>query len=215
MHDSASSLLVLVAIALMDIGEVVFGGVGSGLYGMMLFAILSVFIAGLMVGRSPELLGRKIEAREVQLSVLGVIAPSFVVLVFTAISLAVPSARASISNSGPRGFSEVLYAFSSAAGNNGSALAGLSVNTPFYNIMMGFGILMGRYLVIVPTVAIAGSVSRKMPVPESAGTFGTDTPSFALLLASVVLIIGGLSFFPALTLGPVVEHFLALAGRLF
>ena len=215
MHASGSSILVLVATTLMAIGEVVFGGVGSGLYGMILFVILAVFIAGLMVGRSPEYLGRKIEAREVQYSMLGVIAPSFVILAFTSLALALPAGRASILNAGPRGFSEVLYAFSSAAGNNGSALAGLNANTPFYDVMMGLGMLIGRYLVIVPAMAIAGSVSKKLPVPESAGTFRTDTPSFAVLLVFVVLIVGGLTFFPALALGPIAEHFLSLAGRLF
>jgi K+-transporting ATPase ATPase A chain len=215
MHASGSPVMVLVTTFLMALGEVVFGGVGSGLYGMILFALLAVFIAGLMVGRSPEFLGRKIESREVQLSMLGVIAPSFVILVFAAIALALPVGRSSILNSGPRGFAEVLYAFSSAAGNNGSALAGLNANTPFYNMMMGIGMLIGRYLVIVPVLAIAGSLCRKQPSPESAGTFRTDTLSFAILLVFVVLIIGGLTFFPALALGPIAEGFLASAGRLF
>ena len=215
MHASGSPILVLVTTTLMAIGEVVFGGIGSGLYGMLLFALLAVFIAGLMVGRSPEFLGRKIESREVQLAMLGVIAPSFVILVFSSIALLVPAGSSSILNRGPRGFSEVLYAFSSAAGNNGSALAGLNANTPFWNLMMAVGMLIGRYLVIVPVVAIAGSVSKKLPVPESSGTFRTDNASFTILLVCIVLIVGGLTFFPALALGPLVEHFLGLAGRLF
>jgi potassium-transporting ATPase potassium-binding subunit len=215
MQASGSPILVLVSISLMAIGEVVFGGLGSGLYGLVLFALLAVFIAGLMVGRSPEFLGRKIESREVQLAMLGVIAPSFVILVFSAVALLLPAGTSSILNRGPRGFSEVLYAFSSAAGNNGSALAGLNTATPFWDLMMAAGMLIGRYLVIVPVVAIAGSVSKKLPVPESSGTFRTDNGSFAILLVFIVLIVGGLTFFPALALGPLVEHFLGLSGRLF
>jgi K+-transporting ATPase ATPase A chain len=215
MQASGSPILLLVSTSLMAIGEVVFGGLGSGLYGMVLFAILAVFIAGLMVGRSPEFLGRKIESREVQLAMLGVIAPSFVILVFSAAALLLPEGTSSILNRGPRGFSEVLYAFSSAAGNNGSALAGLNANTPFWNLAMAAGMLIGRYLIIVPVVAIAGSVSKKLPVPESSGTFRTDNASFAVLLIFIVLIVGGLTFFPALALGPLVEQFLGLSGRLF
>ncbi len=215
MLASGSPILVLVATFFITLGEVVFGGVGAGVYGILLFAIISVFIAGLMVGRGPELLGRKIESREVQLAMLGVIAPNFIILVFSAIALVIPSARASILNAGPRGFTEVLYAFASAAGNNGSALAGLATNTPFYNTMMGLGMLVGRYCVIWPALAIAGSLAAKRPIPESAGTFRTDTVSFALLLCAIVVIVGGLTFFPALALGPIAEHFLAASGRLF
>jgi K+-transporting ATPase ATPase A chain len=213
--DSASPTAVLVAAFNMMLGEVAFGGVGSGLYGMLVFAIVAVFIAGLMVGRGPEYLGRKIEAREVKLAMIAVIAPSFVILAFSSLALSIPAGTASILNRGPRGFSEVLYAFSSAAGNNGSSLGGLAANTVFYNLMTGLGMLIGRYGVIAPVVAIAGSLAAKRPVPESAGTFRTDNLSFALLLVAVVVIVGGLTFLPALSLGPIVEGLLAPAGCLF
>lgn len=213
--DSASPGAVLVAAFNLMLGEVAFGGVGSGLYGMLVFAIVAVFIAGLMVGRGPEYLGRKIEAREVKLAMIAVIAPSFVILAFSSIAFSVPAGVSSILNRGPRGFTEVLYAFSSAAGNNGSALGGLRANTAFYDLMTGLGMLIGRYGVIAPVIAIAGSLAAKRPVPESAGTFRTDNLSFALLLAAVVVIVGGLTFLPSIFLGPIVEGLLMKSGRLF
>lgn len=215
MHASMSPLAALVELSNMMIGEVVFGGVGAGLYGLFVFALLAVFIAGLMVGRSPEFMGRKIEAREIQLAMVAVVLPSFVILGGTAFALLHPEGRAAILNAGPRGFSEVLYAFTSAAANNGSAFAGLAAGKDFYCAALGGAMLIGRYGVIVPVLLIGRSLAAKKEIPASAGTFRTDTPLFAGLLAVVVLIVGGLTFFPALTLGPVVEHFLAAAGARF
>jgi K+-transporting ATPase ATPase A chain len=215
MLDSAPPLAVLAACLNIMLGEVVFGGVGAGLYGLFLFAILAVFIAGLMVGRGPEYIGRKIEAREVRLAMIGILAPSAAILAFSALALTVPAGRAAILNAGPRGFSEVLYAFSSAAGNNGSALAGLGTSTTFYDLLLGIAMLIGRYGVILPVAAIAGSLAAKRRAPEGAGTLRTDSPSFAFLLAFVVLIVGGLTFFPALALGPIAEALLQARGALF
>ncbi len=197
------------------LGEVIFGGVGSGLYGMVLFIILAVFIAGLMVGRTPEYLGKKIEAAEIKLAVVGILSPSLVILIFSAIACLTDQGLVSLANKGPHGLSEILYAFSSAAGNNGSAFAGLNANTNFYNILTGLGMLIGRFAVIIPVLAIAGNLVSKKTSPPSSGTFPTEGLLFAVLLAATVFIIGALTFFPALCLGPIMEHFLMLAGRSF
>jgi K+-transporting ATPase ATPase A chain len=212
MHDSLSPLSGLVAMFNMMLGEIIFGGVGSGLYGMIIFVFITVFIAGLMVGRTPEFLGKKVEAYEIKMAILAVLAPSVVIKLFTAIACVVPAGLAGLNNSGPHGFSEMLYAFSSAAGNNGSAFAGLTANTPFYNLMLGFGMIIGRFGVIIPVMAIAGNMAKKKITPESAGTFKTDNWLFVLLLISVILIVGGLTFFPPLAVGPIVEHFLMNLG---
>jgi len=212
MHDSLSPLSGLVSMFNMMLGEIIFGGVGSGLYGIIIFVFITVFIAGLMVGRTPEFLGKKIEAYEMKMAILAVLAPSIVIKLFTAIACSVPAGLAGLNNAGPHGFSEILYAFSSAAGNNGSAFAGLNANTPFYNLMLGFGMIIGRFGVIIPVMAIAGSMARKKITPESAGTFKTDNWLFVLLLISVILIVGGLTFFPPLAVGPIVEHFLMNLG---
>jgi potassium-transporting ATPase potassium-binding subunit len=199
----------------MMLGEVIFGGVGAGMYGILVFVLLTVFIAGLMVGRSPEYLGKKIEAFEVKMAVVALLVPSAVILVFSAIAVATPAGLSSLSNAGPHGLSQILYAFSSAAGNNGSAFAGLNANTVFYNLLLGLGMLIGRFGVIVPVLAISGRLVRKKRTPPSAGTFPTDSLLFAVLLIGVIVIVGGLTFFPALALGPVTEHILMLAGRTF
>jgi len=197
------------------LGEVIFGGVGAGLYGMIIFVILTVFIAGLMVGRSPEYLGKKIEAFEVQMAIVAVLAPSFVILIFTAWASMSQMGLSSLNNTGPHGFSEMLYSFSSAAGNNGSAFAGLNANTPFYNLTLGMGMLIGRFGVIIPVLAIAGNMAEKKITPPSAGTFHTDNWLFAGLLIATILIVGGLTFFPALSLGPIIEHLLMNKGFTF
>ena len=215
MHDSFSPLAGGVAIFNMLLGEVVFGGVGSGTYGMVLFVVLTVFIAGLMVGRTPEYLGKKIEARDVLLAVIGVLLPSAAVLIFSAISLVTSSGLASLSNAGPHGLSEILYAFASPANNNGSAFAGLNALTPHYTILTSIAMLIGRFGVIIPVMALAGSLSGKKYTPPSVGTFPTEGYLFVILLIAVVIIVGALTFFPALTLGPVMEHFLMLNGRTF
>jgi K+-transporting ATPase ATPase A chain len=188
------------------LGEVSPGGVGAGLYGMLVFAILAVFIAGLMVGRTPEYLGKKIQAAEMKLIVLYILAVPIFVLVFTGISLVMDTSKASILNSGPHGLTEVTYAFTSAANNNGSAFGGLTGNTDWYNTTLGISMLFGRFMLIVPLLAIAGSLARKQPVPASAGTFPTGTPLFTGLLVGVVLIVVGLTYFPVLSLGPIVEQ---------
>jgi K+-transporting ATPase ATPase A chain len=215
MHDSLSPLAGLVALFNIMLGEVIFGGVGSGLYGMIIFIILTVFIAGLMVGRTPEYLGKKVEAFEVKMAILAVLAPNIVIKLFSAIACSTDIGLSSLSNSGPHGLSEILYAFSSAAGNNGSAFAGLNANTVFYNLLLGFGMLIGRFGVIIPVMAVAGSMAKKKIIPESSGTFKTDNWLFVLLLIGVILIVGGLTFFPPLVLGPVVEHFLMNSGIAF
>jgi K+-transporting ATPase ATPase A chain len=208
MHDSYTPLGGLVCMWLMQLGEVVFGGVGSGLYGMLVFAIVGVFIAGLMVGRTPEYLGKKIGAFEMKMSALAILFPCAMVLVGTAVAVASPAGKASIFNSGPHGFSEVLYAFSSAGNNNGSAFAGLGANTPFYNGLLGLAMLVGRFWVMLPVLAIAGSLAAKKTVPAGPGTLPTHTPQFVALLVAVVVVVGALSFFPALALGPIVEYLL-------
>ena len=206
MHDSYSPLGAIAPMVLMKLGEVVYGGVGSGLYGMLLFALIAVFIAGLLVGRTPEYLGKKIEAYEIKMASIATLVPGFLVLVGTAAGVATAAGKAGIANPGPHGFSEVLYAFASAGNNNGSAFAGLNANTPFYNITLGVAMFFSRYWVMIPVLAIAGSLARKKLVPASPGTLPTDTPLFTLFLVSVVLIVGALTFFPALSLGPIVEH---------
>lgn len=215
MHDSLTPLAGMVAMINIMLGEVVFGGVGSGLYGMIIFIILTVFIAGLMVGRTPEYLGKKIEAFEVKMAILAVLAPSVVILLFTAWASSCSAGLSSLNNQGAHGFSEILYAFSSAAGNNGSAFAGLNANTVFYNITLGIGMLIGRFGVIIPVLAIAGNMAAKKITPPSAGTFHTDNWLFIGLLIAVIVIVGGLTFFPALSLGPVIEHLLMINGVTF
>ncbi|MEI6569723.1 MAG: potassium-transporting ATPase subunit KdpA, partial [Verrucomicrobiota bacterium] len=215
MHDSLSPLSGMVPMINMMLGEVIFGGVGAGLYGMVVFIILTVFIAGLMVGRTPEYLGKKIEAFEVQMAIIANLSTSLVILVFTAWAAVSSYGLSSLNNSGPHGFSEILYAFTSAAGNNGSALAGLNANTLFYNLSLGLVMLIGRFGVIIPILAIAGSLAGKNITPTSAGTFRTDNWLFAGLLIAVILIVGGLTYFPALSLGPIVEHLLMNSGITF
>ena len=206
MHDSLSPIAGMIAMLNIMLGEVIFGGVGAGLYGMVIFIILTVFIAGLMVGRTPEYLGKKIEAFEVQMAIIAVLAPNMVIQLFSAWASVSNLGLSSLNNAGPHGFSEILYAFSSAAGNNGSAFAGLNANTVFYNLTLGFGMLIGRFGVIIPVLAIAGNMSKKKVTPLSAGTFRTDNWLFIFLLMAVILIVGGLTHFPALSLGPLMEH---------
>ncbi|WP_409159265.1 potassium-transporting ATPase subunit KdpA [Pectobacterium sp. B2J-2] len=206
MHDSFTALGGMVPMWLMQIGEVVFGGVGSGLYGMLLFVLLTVFIAGLMIGRSPEYLGKKIEVYEMKMTALAILIPPALVLLGTALALSTEAGRSGILNPGAHGFSEVLYAVSSAANNNGSAFAGLSVNTPFYNVLLAVAMLLGRFAVMVPVLAIAGSLVVKKRQPESKGSLSTRSPLFIGMLIAIVLLIGALTFIPALALGPVAEH---------
>jgi K+-transporting ATPase ATPase A chain len=213
MHDSYTPLGGLVPMWLMQLGEVIYGGVGSGLYGMLVFAIIAVFVAGLMVGRTPEYLGKKIEAYEMKMAALVILIPPAIVLIGTAVAVVSASGRGGISNPGAHGFSEVLYAFSSAGNNNGSAFAGLNANTPFYNTALGLAMLFARYWLAVPTLAIAGSLARKKIVPPSAGTLPTHTPLFVALLIGTVILVGALTFFPALALGPIVEHLQMLAMK--
>jgi K+-transporting ATPase ATPase A chain len=191
---------------LMQLGEVIFGGVGSGLYGMLVFAVIAVFIAGLMVGRTPEYLGKKIEAFEMKMAALVVLLPPIVVLLGTAVAVRADAGLAAIANPGAHGFGEVLYAYSSAGNNNGSAFAGLGVNTPFYNLTLGLAMLLARYGVIVPVLALAGSLAMKKQIPPGAGTLPTHTPLFIALLIGTVVLVGALTFVPALALGPVAEH---------
>ena len=215
MHDSLTPLGGLVPLVNIELGEVVFGGVGSGLYGMLLFAILAVFIAGLMVGRTPEYLGKKIEQKEVKMVMLAVMVLAFSILGFAAVGINLNTTGNSLNNHGPHGLSEVLYAYTSAVGNNGSAFAGLNANTMYLNVTLGLAMLFGRFLMLIPLLAAAGSLAGKKQVPVSAGTFPTHGPLFVALLVGVVLIVGALTFFPALSLGPVVEHFLMQQGRLW
>ncbi len=215
MHDSYTPLGGMVPLANMMLSEVVFGGVGSGLYGMIIFIILAVFIAGLMVGRTPEYLGKKIEAYEVKMAMLVALIFPLIILTFTAISVLKPFGTGSILNTGPHGFSEILYAFTEGAANNGSAFGGLNANTLWYNSAIGFDMLIGRFLMVIPALAIAGSLARKKAVPPSLGTFPVTTPLFTVLLDSVILIVGALTFFPALSLGPILEHLLMMAGKTF
>jgi len=215
MHDSLSPLAGMVAMINIMLGEVIFGGVGAGLYGMVVFIILTVFIAGLMVGRTPEYLGKKIGAFEVQMAIIANLSTSFAILIFTAWAAVSSYGLSSLNNAGPHGFSEIFYAFTSAAGNNGSAFAGLNANTVFYNLALGVTMLIGRFGVIIPMLAIAGSLAGKNITPTSAGTFRTDNWLFACLLIAVILIVGGLTYFPALSLGPIVEHLLMNSGITF
>jgi K+-transporting ATPase ATPase A chain len=214
-HDSFTPLGGMIPMINMMLGEVVFGGVGAGLYGMVVFIILSVFIAGLMVGRTPEYLGKKIEAYDVKMAMLTVLIFSLIILIFTAIGVVTQNGRAGITNPGPHGLSQILYAYTSGAANNGSAFAGLNANTLWYNASMAGDMLVGRFFMVIPVLAIAGSLARKKIVPESAGTFPVTTPLFATLLVSVVLIVSALTFFPALSLGPILEHLLMHAGKAF
>jgi K+-transporting ATPase ATPase A chain len=215
MHDSFTPLGGLVPIINMQLGEVIFGGVGSGLYGMIVMAVLTVFIAGLMVGRTPEYLGKKIQAREVQVVMLYVLIFPALLLIPTALSVALPVGLKGLNNAGPHGFSEILYAFTSTGANNGSAFAGLTGSTYWYNTLFGINMLFGRFAMMVPAVALGGFLAERKIAPESSGTFPVTTPLFVLLLVSVVLIVGALTFFPALALGPIVEHFSMKAGWLF
>ena len=215
-HDSFTPLGGLVPLANIQLSEVVFGGVGAGMYGILVYIILSVFIAGLMVGRTPEYLGKKIQAFEVQMAMLTVLIFSLLILSFTATASVSPNLGTSrIANPGPHGLSEILYAYSSAAANNGSAFGGISVNTTWYNTTLGVTMLFGRFFMIVPPLAIAGNLARKKKVPESLGTFPVTTPLFTALLVGVIVIVGALTFFPALSLGPIVEHFMMNAGQVF
>jgi K+-transporting ATPase ATPase A chain len=213
-HDSFTPLGGLVPLVNIMLGEIVFGGVGAGMYGMLVFIVLSVFIAGLMVGRTPEYLGKKIEAYDVKMAMLYVLIFPLSILVFSAISALSPLGLSTLTNSGPHGLSEMLYAFTSATGNNGSAFAGLGSNF-YYNLTVGFATLIGRFLMIVPMLAIAGNLVRKKIVPPSPGTFPVTTPLFSVLVVSVILIVGALTFFPALSLGPILEHLLMNAGKTF
>jgi K+-transporting ATPase ATPase A chain len=215
MHDSLMPLAGMVPMINIMLGCIIFGGVGSGLYGILLHVILAVFIAGLMVGRTPEYLGKKIESREIKLAIFAILALTVGILIFSAIAVVSPAGLAGLGNAGPHGLSEILYAFSSADGNNGSAFGGLSANSVFYNTMLGAMMLIGRFMVIVPILAMAGSFAAKKTIPASSGTFPTDTWLFVALLIGVILIVGGLTFFPAIALGPVVEHLALRSGKLF
>jgi len=208
MHDSFTPLGGLVPMFLMQAGEVIYGGVGSGLYGMLLFVIITVFAAGLMVGRTPEYLGKKIEAFEMKMSAIGILVPPFAVLVGTSIAVAVAAGKSSVLNPGPHGFSEILYSFSSTGNNNGSAFGGINANTPFYNVMLGIAMFIARYWIAIPVLAIAGSLANKKIVPPSLGTLPTHSLLFILFLAGIVIIVGALTFVPALALGPIAEHML-------
>jgi K+-transporting ATPase ATPase A chain len=214
-HDSLSPLAGLVTVVNIMLGEVVFGGLGAGLYGMLMFVILTVFIAGLMVGRTPEYLGKKIEAAEIKWAVVAVLAPCVLILIGSSIAVSCAAGSSPINNQGPHGLSEIVYAFASAAGNNGSAFAGLGANTDFYNYLLAAVMFLGRFAIIIPVLAIAGSMVRKKVAPPSAGTFPTTGATFTLLLIGVILIVGALTFFPVLSLGPIVEHFLMQASRAF
>ncbi|HSW46589.1 MAG TPA: potassium-transporting ATPase subunit KdpA [Phycisphaerae bacterium] len=215
MHDSFTPLGGMVPLVNILLGEIIIGGVGSGLYGMLVFAVLTVFIAGLMVGRTPEYIGKKIEAKEVKMAILAVLVLPLSILGLTALACVHPAGLKGPLNAGPHGFSEILYAFTSGTGNNGSAFAGLNANTPFYNVTVGLAMLIGRFVYMVPVLAVAGSLAAKRAVPASAGTFPTHGPMFVILLTGVILIVGGLTFFPALTLGPIVEHLAMAAGKAF
>jgi len=215
MHDSFNPIGGLVPLVNIELGEVVFGGVGTGLFGMLVFVLLSVFIAGLMVGRTPEYLGKKIEGKEMKLAMLYVLVFPLLILGFSAWASSASYGTSSLNNAGPHGLSEILYAFSSTAGNNGSAFAGLNANTPWWNTVLGITMLFGRFFMIVPVMAIAGSMRDKQPVPEGPGTFPTQGLMFTGLLVAVILIVGALTFFPALSLGPVAEHFVAQSGKVF
>jgi K+-transporting ATPase ATPase A chain len=215
MHDSFTALGGMIPLINMQLGEIIVGGVGAGMYGMLLFVIVSIFVAGLMVGRTPEYVGKKIEAKEVKMAMLAILILPLMYLGWTAVAMAVPSAVASMANPGPHGFTEVLYAYTSQTGNNGSAFAGLTGNTLFYNLTGAVAMFIGRFWMIIPAMAIAGSLAAKKSVPPSAGTFPTTGGLFVGLVVGVILIVGGLTFFPALALGPLVEQFAMNAGTLF
>jgi K+-transporting ATPase ATPase A chain len=215
MHDSLTPLGGAVPLVNMQLGEVIFGGVGSGLYGMIAFAVVAMFVAGLMVGRTPEYLGKKLEAKEVKMSILALLSPPLSILGFTALAAVIPAGLAGPANAGPHGFSEILYAFTSASANNGSAFAGLSANTWFYNTSLALAMTVGRFVFVVPVLAIAGSLASKKRLAPSAGTFPTTGPLFVGLLVGVILIIGGLTYFPAVSLGPVVEQMAMNHGTLY
>jgi K+-transporting ATPase ATPase A chain len=215
MHDSYTPLGGMIPIIMMQLGEIIYGGVGSGLYGMLLMVIVAVFVAGLMVGRTPEYLGKKIEAKEVKMAMLAILILPLSILGFMAVATVTPFGLSSIQDPGPHGFSEIMYLYSSSTGNNGSAFAGFTGNTPWYNTTGGLAMLIGRYFVIVPMMAVAGSLVVKKTVPASAGTFPTHGLLFVGLLVGVILIIGGLTFFPALALGPIVEQFAMQAKTVF
>jgi K+-transporting ATPase ATPase A chain len=226
MHDSYTPIGGLVPLFNIQTGEVIFGGVGAGLYGILLYAILAVFIAGLMVGRTPEYVGKKIEQKEVKMAMLALIATAFSILVFTGLSSVITFAKdsywnaqgpaiANLNNGGPHGFTEILYAYSSATGNNGSAFGGITVNTPWYDLTLGLAMLIGRFLFLLPLLAAAGSLATKKRVPVTSGTLPTHGGLFVGLLVGTVIIVGALTFFPALSLGPIVEHFLMHQGKLF
>ena len=215
MHDSFTPLGGMIPLINIMLGEVIFGGVGSGLYGMVVFVILAVFIAGLMVGRTPEYLGKKIESYDVKMAMLSILVISFVILVFSAIAVVKPFGTSSISNPGPHGLSQILYAYTSSVGNNGSAFNGLNANTPWYNGSTALAMLLGRFFMVIPVLAIAGSLARKKATPPSLGTFPVTGPIFTVLLISTILIVGALTFFPALSLGPILEHLLMAAGKAF
>jgi K+-transporting ATPase ATPase A chain len=226
MHDSYTPIGGLVPLFNLQTDEVIFGGVGAGLYGMLLYAITGVFIAGLMVGRTPEYIGKKIQQKEVKMALLAILATSFLILVGSAISIVIPFAKggywnpggpgiANLNNAGPHGLTEMLYAYTSASENNGSAFAGITVNTPWYDLTLGLAMLFGRFLFIIPALAVAGSLASKKNIPTSAGTLPTHGPLFVGLLVATVIVVGALTFFPALALGPIVEHFLMHEGKLF
>jgi K+-transporting ATPase ATPase A chain len=215
MHDSFSPLGGMIPMINMMLGEIIYGGVGAGMYGMLVFVFITVFFAGLMVGRTPEYIGKKIESREVQLSVLAIIGQTVVVLFLAAAAIVTKAGLAGLNNQGPHGLSEVLYAYASTIGNNGSAFAGLNVNTIFYNVTTAIAMLIGRFVVIVPVLAIAGSLGAKTPIPPGLGTFATNNTTFVVLLVITIIVLAGLNFFPALTLGPILEHFLMLKGMVF
>ncbi|WP_425989232.1 potassium-transporting ATPase subunit KdpA [Afipia sp. DC4300-2b1] len=215
MHDSFTALGGMIPLINMQLGELIIGGVGAGLYGMLLFVVLAIFVAGLMVGRTPEYVGKKIEAREVKMAMLAILILPLMYLGWTAVAVVLPSAVASMANAGPHGFSEVLYAFTSATGNNGSAFGGLTGNTLFYNLTLACSMLVGRFFMIVPAMALAGSLAQKKSIPPSAGTLPTTGGLFVGLVVGVILIVGGLTFFPALALGPIVEHLAMTANTLF
>jgi potassium-transporting ATPase potassium-binding subunit len=215
MHDSYSPLGGMIPMINLMLGEIIYGGVGAGMYGMLVFLIITVFIAGLMVGRTPEYLGKKIESREMQLSVLAVVGQTATLLFLAAAAVVTKAGLSSLNNHGPHGLSEILYAYASGVGNNGSAFAGLNANTVFYNTTIAAAMLIGRFVVIVPVLAVAGSLGAKTPIPASIGTFATNNATFVILLVLMILIVAALNFFPALTLGPILEHFLALKGMVY
>ena len=215
MHDSYLPIGGMVPLINMQLGEVIFGGVGSGLYGILAFAIVAMFVAGLMVGRTPEYLGKKLEAKEVKMTILSLLSLPLSILGSTALATVVPAGLAGIANGGPHGFSEILYAYTEGTANNGSAFAGLSANTLFYNTTIGFAMLIGRFIMVIPLLAVAGSLAQKKLLAPSAGTFPTNRPLFVGLLVGVVLIIGGLTYFPAISLGPTVEQVAMNQGKAF